>query len=401
MVQKETEVTRIYDWIVENSNIRKLFLIGGANSSKSYSIAQYLLLDKFFTEQRKKILVLRKTRVDCKDSCYELILELLRDFGLPYYINRSDLVISSADNRRNTIKFTGLDERDKFKSKEFNYIWINETPAFSYEDYLELARRCRRRTDSVNQLICDFNPLNANSWLKIEIVDKPKDNMVYDYSTVEDNPFASEEDIQELNELKEIDANLYNIYRLSMWGVLQYIIYTDWKAYNSIEEIDGKILNITYGIDWGYAKPAALIKVYHLEDDKVIWEEIIYKTGLTTPDFINLAKEKIPEIDRRREFFAGTDEPGSIEQFYKSGFNIRKAKTKVRDGINFCKSHLVRLIGGNIIKEAQGYKRMEDKNGNVLEEPVKFMDHGMDAGRYGTYSVIRGPRRIARARSIR
>lgn len=215
MVQKETEVTRIYDWIVENSNIRKLFLIGGANSSKSYSIAQYLLLDKFFTEQRKKILVLRKTRVDCKDSCYELILELLRDFGLPYYINRSDLVISSADNRRNTIKFTGLDERDKFKSKEFNYIWINETPAFSYEDYLELARRCRRRTDSVNQLICDFNPLNANSWLKIEIVDKPKDNMVYDYSTVEDNPFASEEDIQELNELKEIDANLYNIYRIS------------------------------------------------------------------------------------------------------------------------------------------------------------------------------------------
>lgn len=137
---------------------------------------------------------------------------------------------------------------------------------------------------------------------------------------------------------------------------MQYIIYTDWKAYNSIEEIGRKIVNITYGIDWGYAKPATLIKIYHLEDDRVIWEEIIYKTGLTTPDFIELAKERIPEIDRRREFFAGTDEPGSIEQFYKSGFNIRKAKTNVRDGINFCKSHLVGLIGGNIIEEAQGYK---------------------------------------------
>ncbi len=182
---------------------------------------------------------------------------------------------------------------------------------------------------------------------------------------------------------------------------MQYIIYTDWKAYNSIEEIDRKILNITYGIDWGYAKPATLIKVYHLEDDKVIWEEIIYKTGLTTPDFIELAKERISEADGRREFFAGTDEPGSIEQFYKAGFNIRKAKTNVRDGINFCKSHLVGLIGGNIIKEAQGYKRMEDKNGNVLEGPVKFMDHGMDAGRYGTYSAIRDPRRIVRAKSIR
>lgn len=34
--------------------------------------------------------------------------------------------------------------------------------------------------------------------------------MAFDYSTVEDNPFASKEDIQELNELKEIDMNLYN-----------------------------------------------------------------------------------------------------------------------------------------------------------------------------------------------
>lgn len=92
MLTKKVKGTRILRWIKEHSNIRKLFLIGGANSSKSYSIAQYLLIDKFFTEQRKKILALRKTRVDCKDSCYELILELLEDFGLPYYINKSNLV---------------------------------------------------------------------------------------------------------------------------------------------------------------------------------------------------------------------------------------------------------------------------------------------------------------------
>ena len=31
----------------------------------------------------------------------------------------------------------------------------------------------------------------------------------------------------------------------------------------------------------------------------------------------------------------------------------------------------------------QSYKRREDKNGNVLEEPVKFNDHLMDAMHYG------------------
>ena len=50
---------------------------------------------------------------------------------------------------------------------------------------------------------------------------------------------------------------------------------------------------------------------------------------------------------------------------------------------------MIGLIGSNIIKEAQGYKRKEDKNGIVLEEPVKVFDHSMDAGRYGTFSIGR------------
>jgi len=32
--------------------------------------------------------------------------------------------------------------------------------------------------------------------------------------------------------------------------------------------------------------------------------------------------------------------------------------------------------------EKKGYKWKEDKNGNVLDEPVKFNDHAMDAERY-------------------
>jgi len=395
---KKVKRTEAYRYLQKNKNTRKVFLIGGANSSKSYSIAQYLILDKFFTEENRKILVLRKTRVDCKDSVYELILEILDELELPYHLNKSDLVISSVDGRRNSFKFTGLDERDKFKSKEYNYIWLNEATEYAFEDYLELLRRLRRKTDSTNQMICDLNPIDANIWIKTEIVDKPKDNIAVEYFTVDDNPFAQEEDIAELEELKERDINLYNIYRLSKWGVLKHIIYTDWKAYNSIDEairvLGKKPQEVTYGIDWGFAKPAALVKVWWFDGDEVIWEEIIHRRGLTTPQFIELAKERVHEEERQKEFYAGTDEPGSIEQFYREGFNIHKANTDVRDGINFCKSHLVGLIGANLIKEAQGYKRKEDKNGYVLEEPVKFMDHGMDAGRYGTYSHITERREI-------
>jgi len=390
MLEIKTKVTRVYDWIKERENIRKLFLIGGADSSKSYSVAQYLLIDKFFNEVNKKILIIRKTRVDCKESCLEVILDLLEEYNYPYLFNKTDSIISSADNRRNRILFRGTDDRNKYKSKEYNYIWPEETPEITFEEYLELVRRCRRKTDTVNQIICSLNPIDANIWIKTDIVDKPKNNMAFDYSTVEDNPFAQKEDIEELEELKEQDENLYNIYRLGLWGILKHIIYVGWKAYNKISECGKESQEISYGIDWGYAKPAALIKIHWFDGDKVIWEEIIYKKGLTTPEFIELAKEKIPEAERQKEFYGGTDEPGSIQLFYEAGFNIHKAKTDVRDGINWCKAHLIGIIGANLIKEAQGYKRKEDKDGNVLEEPVKFMDHGMDAGRYGTYSRVKG-----------
>jgi len=402
MKTNEAEITKIYDWIKDHEQVRKIFLKGGANSSKSHSITQYLILDKFFTETKKKLLILRKTRVDCKGSCYEKFLELLKEYGLPYNLNKSDLLITSVDDRDNSILFTGLDERDKFKSKEYNYIWLEEATEFLFEDYLELARRCRRKTDTVNQLICSYNPIDVNSWLKIEIEDKPKDNMAFNVSTVEDNPFAAEEDIRELEELKERDEDLYKIYKLSMWGVLKHIIYAGWKAYTNVSEYGKEPIEISYGIDWGYAKPAALIKIYWFNDDKIIWEEVVHQKGLTTPAFIELAKEKLKDKEKdqekkqsvllremQREFYAGTDEPGSIQQFYDAGFNIHKAITDVRDGINYCKAHLVGIIGAKLIKEAQGYKRKEDKNGIVLEEPVKFMDHGMDGGRYGTYSRVK------------
>ncbi len=46
----------------------------------------------------------------------------------------------------------------------------------------------------------------------------------------------------------------------------------------------------------------------------------------------------------------------------------------------------------NTIKEIQGYKYKEDRNGNVLEEPVKFNDHTMDALRYAVFTYYGKPK---------
>jgi len=391
---QKIKVTDVFGWLCRTTE-RINLLVGGAGSSKSYSVAQNLLR-KFFEEKDIRILVVRKTTPSLRITAYHLILDLLKEYGWLSYcsLNKTEMTLICGSNE---MLFKGLDDPEKIKSAEFNYIWVEEATEITLEDYRQLNLRLRRK-GKLNQIFLTCNPISALHWIKVELADKQK--IAINHSTYKDNPFLDEVYKQQLEDLINQDVNFYKIYTLGEWGVLKNIIYEGWKSYGNISEYGKQPQEISYGIDWGYESPAALVKVYWFDGDKVIWEEVIYQKKLTTPEFIELAKERLVEDieeDKKeevlrqeihREFYAGTDEPASIQQFYDAGFNIQKARTDVRDGINFCKSHLIGIIGTNLIKEVQGYKRKEDKNGNVLEEPVKFMDHGMDGGRYGTYSRV-------------
>lgn len=388
--------TTVFEWLLQ-TKARINFLKGGANSSKSYSVAQHLLLNKFYKEKNKRILVVRKTTPAIKNSCWQLVTDLIKKYGLPYHPNLTDMRLIYRDN---IMLFKGLDDPEKIKSSEYNYIWPEEATELSFADYVQLNLRMRRETDGINQMFPTFNPIDAQHWIKREVEDKPDEDIVIHNSTYKDNPYASAADIKILENLINQDENFYRVYTLNQWGILKNIIYDNYKVLTEPPAIGVK--NIDYGIDWGFESPCALIRIYWLDGNKVIWEELIHRKGLIIPAFIEEAKrvltgsEEDPEKkalllkqEMQRGFYAGTDEPGSIQEFYNEGFNIHEAVTDVRDGINYCKAHLVGVIGSNLVKEIQGYKRMEDKNGNVKEEPVKFNDHGMDGGRYGTYSIGR------------
>ncbi len=64
------------------------------------------------------------------------------------------------------------------------------------------------------------------------------------------------------------------------------------------------------------------------------------------------------------------------------------ADKSVNDGIDFLQSHKLYISrdSENMVKEIQGYVWKEDKDGNVLDIPVKFKDHTCDSARYGIYT---------------
>ncbi|NMB80415.1 MAG: hypothetical protein GYA14_01190, partial [Ignavibacteria bacterium] len=108
----------------------------------------------------------------------------------------------------------------------------------------------------------------------------------------------------------------------------------------------------------------------------------------TQDELIEKAKELIPAKERRAEMYIDSAEPALIEGFYRAGFNAFGSKKDVNDGINFVKMHLLGVTkdSANITKELNSYSWKKDKDGNVIDEPVKFNDHAMDAIRYGSYS---------------
>jgi phage terminase large subunit len=140
-------------------------------------------------------------------------------------------------------------------------------------------------------------------------------------------------------------------------------------------------------LDFGYNSPSALTEIRI--KDKVFYErEIIYQTHLTNADLIELMKQKIPISYRQFPIYADAEDTNRIEEIYRAGFNIKPANKSVKDGIDFVKRLEIFSCNENVNlnKERKFYKWQIDKKGNVLDKPVKFNDHLMDAERYALYT---------------
>jgi len=133
--------------------------------------------------------------------------------------------------------------------------------------------------------------------------------------------------------------------------------------------------------------PTALVRI-RLKERETWEEELIYE-GMTNDELIN--RLAMLEVPRNAEIWADAEAPDRIEEIYRAGWHgirpAQKGKQSVKDGIDFClrfKTHVLRT-SVNLIKELQLYKWQKDMHGNVLDQPVKFKDHLMDARRYAIF----------------
>lgn len=387
--KRKVAVTTVY---LENQQATQPVVanIGGANSSKSHSIAQ-LFIGKFFSERDKTFLTVRKTLPSLKLTALRLVIRLLKDYGRYGYVkhNKSDHTFYYAP-LNNFWVFASIDDPEKFKSTEFNYAWMEEANEFTWEDFVILKLRMRAKTadGNPNRLFLSFNPADEQGWINQRLFKEPYVERIH--STYEDNPFAADADIDMIEGLKDQDESYWRIYALGEFARLKGLIHSLVEV-NQLPEAK----EVIYGLDYGYTNPSTLIEVgINIELRELYLRELIYKTHLTNAQLIELMKEVIPPEHRDREIYADSAEPARIEEAYYAGFNIHaanKEKKSVTNGIDCVNRFKLYSTPAavNLNREMTRYKRKVDRAGHTLEEPIKFDDHCPNAIRYAAYTHLR------------
>jgi len=353
---------------------------GGTRSSKTYSLAQLFAIKlREHANQGIVLTICRKTMPSLKATVMRDFFEIIQGFGW-YDPQKHNKTEATYELFGNLVEFVSIDDPQKVHGRKRHWLWANEGNELRYADWKQLIFR------TTGKIFLDFNPSDEFHWIYDSVLNREDTHFIK--STYLDNPFLGPEIISEIERLKAEDETYWRVYGLGERGSSGATIYTNWELCDDVaENIDDHV----FGLDFGYNVPSSLVYCGFKEYD-CYTEEILYKKGMTNADLIK-ELERIdaerPELDlRNTEIFADAAEPKSIEEIYRAGFNIKPASKAVSHGIKTVKSYKLHITKNspNLQKEVKYYKFKEDKDGNVLDVPVKFNDHAMDALRYGIHS---------------
>jgi phage terminase large subunit len=346
---------------------------GGARSSKTYSIIQMLIFI-CLTEKNTKVSVVRKSFPSLRGSVLKDFIEIMENLKI-YDLNRHNRTEQSYRFfNGSTLEFFSIDDAQKVRGRKRDICYCNEANELTFEDFQQLSLRTSKT------VIVDFNPSDTEHFLYDLISDE---RSILIKSTYKDNSFLSQDIINEIENLINVDENYYKIYALGERPIAQSRIYSHFKQFSGKMEYD----DWCWGMDFGFNHPTALVKVGTI-DGRVYVEEHLYKTGLTIEDLVQKVKAIVND---GKDLYCDSARPDIIESLRRVGLRAKASDKAVKEGINEVKSREIYLDinSENMWKEYRLYSWRVYKE-QILDEPVKDHDHALDALRYALYSTRKG-----------
>lgn len=369
------QTNKIFE-ILSESDKRITVMQGGSRSGKTYNILIWFIV-KLLQENGKTLTIVRQSLPSIKGSVLRDFVDILLKLGI-YDENNHNKTEQIYTMNGNTIEFVSADQPQKIRGRARTYLFCNEANELTYEAWMQLIMRTE------GKIVIDYNPSDISSWIYDNVI--PRDDADFYITTFRDNPFLAKELVDELERLKDADPNYWQIYGLGERGLSQDLIYTHFKTTENMPE-DGEVV---YGLDFGFNNPSSLVKVV-FNDGIAYVKEMLYETRLTTNDLVDKIKQL--GLTSYDEIYCDAAEPKTIEEMVRNGFNAKPANKDVTEGIRTVKGTQLHIHQDSVhlLKELRGYRWKTDRNGNKLDQPVKFNDHATDAMRYAIFSKLTIP----------
>jgi phage terminase large subunit len=364
---------------------KKRFIInqGGTRSGKTYSTLQVICeLCKINEGKGLVISVVRKTAPSLKASAYRDFLDILHkeNWYDESFENKTNMEYSLFGN---LVEFFAVDEPQKMRGRKRHICFINEGNELTYEDFFQLNMR------TTYKMIIDFNPSDEYCWI-YDLADTDDRAILFKTNYIH-NPFLTEDEITNIERLEGADDNYWKVYGLGERGASRELIWTHYKFVDELPGLGEKV----FGQDFGYNVPSALVAV-EMFNGAIYADELIYERKLITADLKQIY-QKI-DVPRYMPIYCDAAEPKAIDELcrYPNSYNAKPALKDVTEGIRKIMSMplFITRRSTNLTKEIKNYKWQIDKQGKVLDEPVKFNDHACDALRYAVFTHHARPKRM-------
>src|SRR5699024_4836281 len=406
-MNKQVTVNNHFIDFIQDWNYKFYFLVGGYGSSKSYHVATKLLLK--LASEKRLALVVREVYDTIRDSCFSLFEEVALRIGIYDHLKFKTSPMQVIFPNGSKIIFKGLDNPVKLKSiNDVSIVWLEECSECKYEAYKELLGRLRHKELS-NHIICSTNPVGTDNWTyshffkndennKIILDDEilyinrivKTNNTYYHHSTCEDNAFLPKSYIDELNQMREYDFDLYRVARLGHYGANGEKVLPQFKVleHDKVMDFANKCPSryIKTGMDFGFVTSYNAVIQMAIDDknkDLYIFNEY-YSKGKTDDE---IAKE----IEEFKNFIIIADnaEPKSIAYFNRLGYKMKACKKFA--GSRLANTKKIKRFKNiycsdkckHTIKELKNLTYKKDRRGNIVEDEFNIDPHTFSAIWYG------------------
>ncbi|MED3441968.1 PBSX family phage terminase large subunit [Bacillus subtilis] len=392
----------LFDW-----SQKFYFLVGGYGSSKSYHVALKIVLK--LLKEKRTALVVREVYDTHRDSTFSLLEEIITDIGLDHKIRCITSPMQIRFPNGSKIIFKGMDKPAKLKSiNNISIVWIEECSEVKYDGFKELLGRLRHPTLQLHMLL-STNPVSKGNWsykhffkddtnqffvLDDEELYKEKtiirNKTYYHHSTADDNLFLPESYIEQLEDLKTHDPDLYRIARKGRFGVNGKLVLPQFEerpheeVMNAIRAIDRPVLK--NGMDFGFVDSYnALVRMAIDHKEKILYIYWQYYKNDTTDD---KTAEDLKEL-KRVLIKADSAEPKTIRFFRQQGFLMKPAKKFQGSRLQYTKKvkRFKKIICSDqcpdVVRELKDLTFKVDKDGNIIEDEFNIDPHTFSAIWYG------------------